>query len=124
MRGDGDAGKRRRAHLPQHSEFLGRLRDRRRAYPIKSMAPMQMKGIYLLNITVRFGNPFLVTIYTAALLMIGWAIGAYWGHTLAAGWMLLFATILLLLHDAAVAILLALAAAKIASYGRSCQKHK
>jgi hypothetical protein len=103
---------------------LGQLRGRRHPYLLKSMAPMQLKGIHPLNITVRFGNPFLVTIYTASLLMIGWAIGAYWSHTFAAGWMLLFATILLLLHDATVAILFALAAAKIASAGRSCQKHK
>ncbi len=66
---------------------------------------MQMKGIHPLNVTVRFGHPFLVTLYTSALLMIGWAIGAHWSHTFAAGWMLLLATILLLLHDAAVAIL-------------------
>jgi hypothetical protein len=88
------------------------------------MASMQMKGTHPLNVTVRFGNPFLVTLYTATLLMIGWAIGARWSHTFAAGWMLLFATILLLLHDAAVAILFALAAAKIATSGRSCQKHE
>lgn len=75
-----------------------------------------------MNVTVRFGNPFLVTLYSAALLLIGWAIGAHWSHTFVAGWMLLFATILLLLHDAAVAILFALAAAKIASDGRSCHK--
>jgi hypothetical protein len=56
--------------------------------------------------------------------MIGWAIGAHWSHTFAAGWILLVATILLLLHDAAVAILFALAAAKIATSGRSCQKHE
>jgi hypothetical protein len=83
-----------------------------------------MKGIHSLNVTVRFGNPFLVTLYTATLLMIGWAIGDHWSHTFAAGWMLLFATILLLLHDAAVAILFALAAAKIATPGWSCLKHE
>jgi hypothetical protein len=33
----------------------------------------------------------------------------HWGHALAASWMLLFATILLLLHDAAIAILMAIA---------------
>jgi hypothetical protein len=85
---------------------------------------MQMKGIHPLNVTVRFGNPFLVTLYTAALLMIGWAIGTHWSHTFAAGRMLLLATILLLLHEAAVAILFALAAAKIATSGRSDQKYE
>lgn len=77
-----------------------------------------------MNVTVRFGNPFLVTLYNAVLLMIGWAIGTHWSHTFAAGEMLLLATILLLLHDAAVAILFALAAAKIATSGRSGQKHE
>lgn len=38
-----------------------------------------------MKVTVRFANPFLVTIYTITLLMIGFAIGAHWGHTLAAG---------------------------------------
>jgi len=66
----------------------------------------------------------LVTIYTATLLMIGWAIGAYWGHSVPAGWMLLSATILLLVHDATAAILLGVAAAKIASDGRRCKKQE
>lgn len=66
-----------------------------------------------MQITVRFGNPFLVMVYTASLLMIGWAIGAHWGHTVTAGWMVFLATICLLLHDAAIAILLAIAATKV-----------
>jgi hypothetical protein len=49
---------------------------------------------------------------TVALLMIGWTTGAHWGHTLSAAWMIFFVTILLLLHDAAIAILLAMAAIK------------
>lgn len=68
-----------------------------------------------MKVTIRFGNPLLVTIYTVVMLMIGWAIGAHWGHTLTAGWMLFCATILLVLHDATIAILSAIAAAKIAS---------
>ncbi len=60
-----------------------------------------------MKVTISFTNPFLVMLYTASILMIGWAIGAYWGHTLTAGWMLLFATTFLLLHDAAIALLLA-----------------
>ena len=87
------------------------------------MTPTQMKRIHPLDITVRFGNPFLITIYTASLLMIGWAIGAHWSQTFAAEWMLLVATILLLLHDAAVAILFALVTVKIASAGRRLQNH-
>jgi hypothetical protein len=78
----------------------------------------QVKGNHLLKVTIRFGNPFAATVYTVVLLMIGWAIGARWGHTLKAGWMLFFATILLLLHDAAIAILLAIAATRIKPSGR------
>ena len=65
-----------------------------------------------MKVTVSFGNPFTVTAYTVSLLMIGWAIGARFGHTLLSGWMVFLATILLLLHDAAFAILLAMAAIK------------
>jgi len=72
-----------------------------------------------MNVTVRLANPFLVTIYTVTLLMIGFAIGAHYGHTLTAGWMLFFATIFLLLHDVAIAVVLAIAATKVASSGRS-----
>ena len=68
-----------------------------------------------MKVTVNFGNPFTVTVYTVSLLMIGWAIGAHWGHTLSSAWMIFFATILLLLHDAAIAILLAMAAIKVSS---------
>jgi hypothetical protein len=68
-----------------------------------------------MKVTIRFGNPFLVTIYTVAMLMIGWAIGAHWGHTLTAGRMLFFATILLVMHDVTIAILSAIAATQIAS---------
>ena len=71
-----------------------------------------------MKVTVSFGNPFTVTVYTAVLLIIGWAIGAHWGHTLSAAWMVFFVTILLLLHDAAIAILLAIAAIKVASSGK------
>lgn len=70
-----------------------------------------------MRVTVSFANPFLVTIYTVTLLMIGFAIGAHWGHTLTAGWMLLLATVFLLIHDCAIAVLLAIAATKVASSG-------
>jgi hypothetical protein len=70
------------------------------------------------RVTVSFGNPFVVVTYTAALLMIGGAIGAHWGHTISSAWMVFIATIFLLLHDAAIAILLAIAASKVASAGK------
>ena len=71
-----------------------------------------------MKVTISFGNPFAVVVYTLALLMIGGAIGAHWGHTISAAWMIFFVTILLLLHDAAIAILLAMAAIKAASVNR------
>lgn len=71
-----------------------------------------------MKVTVSFGNPFAATVHTVALLMIGWAIGARWGHTLSSGWAVFLATIFLLLHDAAIAILLAIAATKVSSSGR------
>jgi hypothetical protein len=71
------------------------------------------------KVTVSFGNPFLVMIYTTSMLAIGWAIGSHWGGTLTSAWMLFLATMFLFLHDACVAVLLAVAATKVASYGKS-----
>lgn len=71
-----------------------------------------------MKVTITFANPFLVIIYTVAMLMIGWAIGAHWGHTLTAGWLLFVATIFLFLHDACIAILLAMAATRVVASGK------
>jgi hypothetical protein len=71
-----------------------------------------------MKVTVSFANPFLATIYAVSLLLIGWAIGAHWGHTVTAGWMLLISTIFMLVHDAVIATLLGIAAAKVASSGK------
>jgi hypothetical protein len=65
-----------------------------------------------MKITAYFGNSFFILLYTAALLAIGWVIGVRWGHLLPASWTLLLATMFLLLHDATIAILLAIAATK------------
>lgn len=70
-----------------------------------------------MKVTVSFGNPLAVTVHTVALLMIGWAIGAHWGHTLSSGWAIFLATIFLFLHDAGIALLFAIAAAKVSSSG-------
>jgi hypothetical protein len=72
-----------------------------------------------LKVTVSFANPFPIAIYTVSLLLIGFAIGSHYGHSLAAGWMLLIATILLLVHDVAIAVLLASAASRVASTDRN-----
>jgi hypothetical protein len=79
---------------------------------------LKKKGNHPVKVTVRFGNPFLMTIYTASMLAIGWAIGSHWGSTLTSAWMLFFATIFLFLHDACVAVLSAIAATKVASSGK------
>jgi hypothetical protein len=71
------------------------------------------------KVTVRFGNPFVMTIYTASMLATGWAIGSHWGSTLTSAWMLFFATIFLFLHDACIAVLSAIAATKVASSGKN-----
>jgi hypothetical protein len=61
----------------------------------------------------KLTNPFIVTAYTPCALALGWAIGAEWGHTVITAWMLFFAAVLLLLHD--MAMLLAMAIAKSSS---------
>ncbi len=71
-----------------------------------------------MKVTISFGTPFLVIIYTVSILMTGWAIGAHWGHTLASGWMLFLATIVLVFHDICIAILFAMAANKIVASGK------
>lgn len=71
-----------------------------------------------MKVTVSFGNPFAAAIYSVVLLMIGWAIGAQWGHTLTAGWMLFQATILLFVHDAVIVALLMIALAKMVPSSR------
>ncbi len=68
-----------------------------------------------MKVTVSFANPFLATIYPVSLLLVGWAIGIHWGSTVTAGWMLLFATILFLIHDCALAVLMGIAIVKVAS---------
>lgn len=68
-----------------------------------------------MQVTVRFGNPIAIMLYSAALLMIGWAIGAHWGDSFPSGWMIFFAAIILFLHDVVIAILCAIAAANAAS---------
>ena len=75
-----------------------------------------------MKVTVSFANPFPIAIYTVSLLLIGFVIGSSYGHTLDAGWMLLIAAILVLAHDVAIAVLLAMAAARVASSGRNPER--
>lgn len=71
-----------------------------------------------MKVTIRFGNPFFVTIYTGALLMIGWAIGARWGHSATAGYALFWAFVALFIHDIAMAIVAGIGGYKFAVHLR------
>ncbi len=71
-----------------------------------------------MNFTVSFANPFMMTAYTGAALAIGWAIGAHWGHSMTAVWMMIAAAILFYLHDVAIGLVLAMAFARASRSGR------
>lgn len=66
-----------------------------------------------MNITVRFGNPFAAAVHTGVLLMIGWAIGSHWGHAISSVFVLVAATIAMVLHDVVLALLVMLASLRI-----------
>ena len=52
------------------------------------------------NIHMRLGNPFLIAIYSLALLLIGAAIGAKWGHNpQVALWLVVLGAALMVAHD-------------------------
>jgi hypothetical protein len=67
-----------------------------------------------MNVTVRFSNPFYLSIFSAVLLLIGWAIGARWGHSATAGYALFWAIVALLFHDVAMAVLAGISGYKVA----------
>lgn len=69
-----------------------------------------------MNLTIRFSNPFYIALFSAALLLIGWSIGARWGHSATALWALFFAVVLLLVHDIAMALVAGIGAYKIATH--------
>ena len=52
------------------------------------------------NIHMQLGNPFLIAIYSLALLLIGAAIGAKWGHNPhVALWLVVLGAALMVAHD-------------------------
>jgi hypothetical protein len=71
-----------------------------------------------MNMTVRFSNPFYLATFSAVLLLIGWAIGARWGHSATAGFVLFLAIVALLVHDVAMAALAGIFAYKVAMHVR------
>lgn len=72
-----------------------------------------------MNLTIRFSNPFYLITFSAALLLLGWAIGARWGHTATAGCALFGAIIALLIHDFAMAVLAGFGGYRFAMYLRN-----
>ena len=71
-----------------------------------------------MNLTVRFSNPLFLAIFSAAILTIGWAIGARWGHSGAAACALFGAVVALLIHDAAMTLVAGMTAYRTAIYIR------
>jgi hypothetical protein len=72
-----------------------------------------------MNLTIRFSNPFYLVTFSSALLLIGWAIGARWGHSATAGYALFWAIVALLVHDVAMAVLAGIGGYKIAMHLRN-----
>jgi hypothetical protein len=73
--------------------------------------PLRAKSLFI--------NPLAVVLYTTSLLALGWTLGeAGSRHALPEGRSLLLATALLLVHDAAIAVLLAIAASRIPTSGK------
>ena len=58
-------------------------------------------------------------IFSAVLLLIGWAIGARWGHSATAGYALVCAIVALLVHDVAMTVVSGYSAYKFAKHLRS-----
>jgi TRAP-type mannitol/chloroaromatic compound transport system permease small subunit len=72
-----------------------------------------------MNVTIRFSNPFCLVTFSAAMFLIGWAIGARWGHSATAGYALFWAIVALLVHDAAMVILTGIGGYKFALHLRN-----
>ncbi|HKU24527.1 MAG TPA: hypothetical protein VJQ54_03590 [Candidatus Sulfotelmatobacter sp.] len=77
-----------------------------------------------MNITIRISNPLYFVTLSAALLLIGWAIGARWGHSATAGYALFGAIAALLVRDAAMAILASIGGYKLAMHLRNTDRRQ
>ncbi len=70
------------------------------------MLPNQLHKESPMKMQVTLGNPFLIAIYSAALLLIGCAVGMHWAHTPAAAlWLCLAGGVLMAVHDTATGVL-------------------
>lgn len=77
-----------------------------------------------MNLTVRFSNFFYLSIFSAVLLLIGWAVGARFGHSAAAGCALFWALIGLLFHDVAITVVAAVTGYRAATYVRDRERER
>ena len=75
-----------------------------------------------MNVTVRFSNPFYLALFSASVLLVGWAIGARWGNSATAGYALFWAIIALLVHDVAMAVLAGISGYKVAMHLRNKER--
>lgn len=75
-----------------------------------------------MNLSVRFSNPFFLSIFSAVLLLIGWAIGAKFGHASTAGCALFWAIVALLIHDVAMALVAGFSGYRAAMYVKNKER--
>ena len=75
-----------------------------------------------MNVTVRFSNLLYLTLFCAALLLFGCAIGARWGHSATTGYALICAIIAMLIHDVAMTVAAGIGAYRVAIYIRNKEK--
>ena len=75
-----------------------------------------------MNVTIRFSNPFYLSIFSAALLLIGWAIGAKLGHSAVAGCALFWAIVALLIHDVAMTVVAGFSGYRAALYVKNKER--
>lgn len=77
-----------------------------------------------MSLTIRFSNPFYLVTFSAVLLLIGWAVGAQWGHSASAGYAIFWAIVVLLVHDMAMAVLAGIGGYKFATHLRNKDRRK
>lgn len=72
-----------------------------------------------MKFTVTLSNPLPVAAYTGTAVAAGWAIGAHWGLTTTAAWMLFIAAAFLYLHVGAFVVMAAIAVSRTSSSKRT-----
>jgi hypothetical protein len=72
-----------------------------------------------LNLTITFSDPHYLVTLSAALLPLGWAIGARWGHTSTADYVLAGAIVALIIHDLTITVLAGIGGYKYAKHLRN-----